>query len=182
MLNKKIAFLGIISVFGVLVVSFGAQAQGKKKGQLDCAIEENGATAFGVMVVRRDGKEIATSSCGKAILLEKGHYEAAVRLDGALDLPEKAHPVTIRPGGQELVRATFQTGTLEVHAIQGGRKAAALATIFQEGHRVGTLGMGVTGRLSAGTYMVVVRYRGEEKTFNAVAIASQERRVLNAEF
>jgi hypothetical protein len=54
--------------------------------------------------------------------------------------------------------------------------------IFRNGERVGTLGSGVSGHLSAGTYDIVARYRGAEQRFDAVTLAPAERRSLAATF
>lgn len=173
------------ALLGALVIGSlpqGVPAQAPRKGQIDCTILENGATASGVMVVRRGGQEMATGTCGKAVSVDSGSYEVVMRLDGALDRPEKVQKVNLKPGSKLTLNASFETGLLELHATQGGRKAAAMAVISQSGRRVGSLGMGVTGRLSTGSYDVALRYRGEEKQFNGVTVSVGARRVLDAAF
>ena len=174
--------IALVGALTMGTLSQSVQAQAKRRGQIDCTIKENGAAASGVMVVRRGGQEIATGTCGKAVSVDNGSYDVVMRLDGALDRPEKVQKVNLKPGGKLTLNASFETGLLEVHATQGGRKAAAMAVISQSGRRIGSLGMGVTGRLSTGSYDVALRYRGEEKQFNGVTVSVGERRVLDAAF
>ena len=90
--------------------------------------------------------------------------------------------MNIRAGGTESVQADFATGILEVNIQSGGRRAAGMAVISRGGRRVGTLGSGVSGHLSAGTYDVVVQYRSEERRFDGVSITRGQQRTLDANF
>jgi hypothetical protein len=152
------------------------------RGRIACRVTENGGAASGTMIVRKDGAEVASGPCGEPVGVPPGSYEVALGLDGALDRPTQAVRVDVAPGGTGLVAADFQTAILEVRIEAEGRRAAGMATIFRNGERVGTLGSGVAGHLSAGTYDVVARYRGAEQRFDAVTLAPAERRSLTATF
>jgi hypothetical protein len=156
----------------------GAQA----RGRVACRITENGGAASGTMTVRKDGAEVASGPCGDPLSVPPGSYEVALGLDGALDRPMQTVRVDVSPGGTGLAAADFQTAILEVRIEAEGRRAAGMATIFRNGERVGTLGSGVSGHLSAGTYDIVARYRGAEQRFDAVTLAPAERRSLTATF
>jgi hypothetical protein len=151
-------------------------------GKLSCEIRENGQTASGVISVQREGKEVAATTCGKELSLKAGSYTATLRLDGALDGPEQSQPLTIRRDATALVKAEFATGTLEVRIVSQGRRAAGLAMIRRAGKEIGALGSGVTAHLSAGSYEVVARYRGQEKVFADVKISGGGHVSLDAAF
>jgi hypothetical protein len=152
------------------------------RGRVACRVTENGSAASGTMTVRKDGAEIASGSCGDPLSVPPGSYEVALGLDGALDRPTQIVRIDVAPGGTGLATADFQTAILEVRIEAEGRRAAGMATIFRNGERVGTLGSGVAGHLSAGTYDIVARYRGAEQRFDAVTLAPAERRSLTATF
>ncbi len=152
------------------------------RGRIACRITENGGAASGTVAIRKDGQEIATGTCGEPVGVPSGSYEVVLGLDGALDRPVKTVEVTVAPGGTATAAADFQTAILEVRIEAEGRRAAGMATIFRNGERVGTLGSGVSGHLSAGTYDIVARYRGAEQRFDAVTLAPAERRSLAATF
>jgi hypothetical protein len=126
---------------------------------------------------------VARGSCGSAPLqVPPGRYRARLRLDGALDRPEKTRSVSVQAGDSERVSADFPTGVLEVRIETEGRRAAGMATIYRDGERVGPLGSGVSAHLSAGTYDVVVRYRSNEKRFEDVRLQAGQHRRLSAQF
>ncbi len=151
-------------------------------GQISCRITENGGGASGTVIVRQNGRQIATGSCGSSLPVPAGTYEVTLRLDGALDRPEQTRRVTVASGATEQVTADFSTAILEVRVTAGGRRAAGMAIITRNGQRIGTLGSGVAGHVSAGTYDVVVRYRTSERRFDAVTLARGQRRALSASF
>jgi len=157
-----------------------AQAQGR--GRIRCEITENGEAASGTLTVEAGGREVASGDCASPVAVPAGQYAVTVQLDGALDRPEQRRQVTIQAGATETVRADFATAVLEVNITAGGRRAAAMATLFKNGARVGTLGSGVAAHVSAGTYDVVVRYRGVERRFAGVTLARGQRRTLSADF
>ncbi|MCB9667779.1 MAG: hypothetical protein H6715_06660 [Myxococcales bacterium] len=179
-LGVMMALMGVVALNSSAAAEAGNQA--KKQGQLDCAVEDNGAPGSGTMVLMRAGNDVIQTSCGKPMSVNPGKYKVSLRLDGALDRPEKTMQAVVGAGTTRVLRAKFETGVLECHATVQGRRAAALAIISQDGQRVGSLGMGVTGKLSSGTYEVTIRHRNEEKVFNAVKVTQSERRVLDAAF
>jgi len=156
----------------------GAQA----RGRIACRITENGGAASGTMRVRKDGTDVGAGPCGEPLSVPPGHYEVMLGLDGALDRPTQTVSVDVGAGGTGVAAADFQTAILEVRIEAEGRRAAGMATIFRNGERVGTLGSGVSGHLSAGTYDIVARHRGAEQRFDAVTLAPAERRSLAATF
>ncbi len=152
-------------------------------GAVVCEIRENGESATGVVSLQRDGKELATGSCGgKALAASAGTYTAVLRLDGALDAPEQSQPATVKKGGKLELKADFATGTLEVRIASQGKRAAGMAIIKRDGKQIGTLGSGVSAHLSAGSYEVTARYRTQEKAFGQVQLARGQALVLDAAF
>jgi hypothetical protein len=152
-------------------------------GSVACEIRENGEAASGVVSLQRDGKELATGTCGgKEISIAPGSYHAVFRLDGALDGPEQSQDVTVKKGSKLELKADFATGTLEVRIVSQGKRAAGMAVIKRGGAQLGTLGSGVSAHLSAGTYEVVARYRTQEKTFSQVQLSRGQAVVLDATF
>jgi hypothetical protein len=152
------------------------------RGRIACRITENAGAASGTITIRRDGAEVSTGTCGSPVAVPAGSYEVVLGLDGAIDRPERTVQVTVAPGATANAVADFQTAILEVRIEAGGRRAAGMATIFRNGERVGTLGSGVSGHLSAGTYDIVAKYRNSEQRFDAVTLAPGERRSLAASF
>jgi hypothetical protein len=157
-------------------------ALAQARGHVGCRLTENGAAASGTVSVRKDGEEVASGSCGSPVAVPPGEYDVVLGLDGAIDRPERTQHVTVRAGATAETSADFQTAILEVDVTSGGHRAAGLATISRNGDRVGTLGSGVAGHLSAGTYDVVVRYRTNEQRFTGVTLSPGERRQLAAAF
>jgi len=162
----------------VVVVARAAQA----RGRIACRILENGGAASGTITIRKDGAEVSSGTCGAPTAVPAGSYEVVLGLDGAIDRPVRTVQVTVAPGATGTASADFQTAILEVRIEAGGRRAAGMATIFRNGERVGTLGSGVAGHLSAGTYDIVAKYRSSEQRFDAVTLAPAERRALSATF
>jgi hypothetical protein len=151
-------------------------------GKVVCNISENGQPASGVISVQKDGNEIATGSCGRELAVPAGNYIAALRLDGAFDGPEQRQNIEIKAGGTQKVNADFATAVLEVRITSGGRRAAGMAVIKRKGQQLGTLGSGVNAHVSAGTYRILVRYRGQEKDLGDVTLSSGQRLSLDAAF
>lgn len=152
------------------------------RGRIACRILENGGAASGTITIRKDGAEVSTGTCGAPTPVPAGSYEVVLGLDGAIDRPLRTVQVTVAPGATGTASADFQTAILEVRIEANGRRAAGMATIFRNGERVGTLGSGVAGHLSAGTYDIVAKYRSSEQRFDAVTLAPAERRALSASF
>jgi hypothetical protein len=159
-----------------------AQRGAQARGRIDCRVTENGVAASGTVRLRQSGREVASGACGTPLAAPAGRYEAVLELDGALDRPTQTVEVTIAAGSTATASADFRTGILEIAVEQDGRRAAGMATIFRNGERIGTLGSGVAGHLSVGTYDVVVRYRTSERRFEGVTLGPGERRVLSAAF
>lgn len=149
---------------------------------VQCEITENGGPASGTISVLRDGVSVAEGSCGKPLALDPGSYEAVLRLDGAMDGPEQRMPLEAAAGKTTKLSADFATGILEVKITSEGRAAAGMAILRKDGKQIGTLGSGVPGHLSVGTYDIVVRHRTAEKSFPAVAIVRGERKTIDAAF
>lgn len=151
-------------------------------GKVICSITENGQPASGVISVQKEGKEIATTSCGRELAVPAGKYVAALRLDGTFDGPEQRQNIEVKPGAPQKLSADFATGILEVRITSAGRRAAGMAVIKRSGQQLGTLGSGVTAHVSAGTYRILVRYRQQEKDLGDVTITSGQRISLAAAF
>ncbi len=151
-------------------------------GTVTCAILENGEEASGVVSLQRDGKEVASQTCGKELSVPAGAYTALLRLDGALDGPEQSQAVTVRKGAATPLKADFATGILEVRIESKGKRAAGMAVIKRAGKQIGTLGSGVSAHLSVGTYEVIARHRTQEKAFGSVSVSAGKRVELDAAF
>jgi len=149
---------------------------------VSCRVLENGAPASGTMVIRSGQQQVATGACGAPVSVRAGAYEVVIRLDGALDRPEQIKNVTVGAAGTSTVSADFPTAILEVRITSGGQRAAGMATLTRAGQQIGTLGSGVAGHLSAGTYDIVARYRTQERRFDAITLAPGQRRALSAAF
>jgi len=83
--------------------------------------------------------------------------------------------------GLATARAEFETSILEVRFTADGRPAHGLAIVKKDGRVVGTLGSGVSGRVSSGTYEVVARYRTTDRSYT-VPLAPGQRRAIRAAF
>jgi hypothetical protein len=151
-------------------------------GSVSCEIRENGEAASGVISLQKDGKELASGSCGKELSVAAGTYDAVLRLDGALDGPEQHQPLTVKKSSKAELKADFATGTLEVKIASQGKRAAGMAVIKRDGKQIGTLGSGVSAHLSAGTYEVVARYRTQQKAFSQVQVTRGQAITLDAAF
>jgi hypothetical protein len=147
-----------------------------------CEITENGQPASGTISVWVDGAELAEGTCGRPLAIPAGEHEVVLRLDGALDGPERRLPLQALAGRTVPVSADFSTGLLEVRIQSQGRDTAGIAVIRRGGRQVGTLGSGVAAHLSVGSYEVIARYRTHERRFEAVEIRKGERTALAASF
>jgi hypothetical protein len=173
------SYLHITTLLSALIPSLVvAQATGK----VGCNISENGQPGSGVISIQKDGDEIATTSCGRELSVPVGSYVAALRLDGAFDGPEQRQKIEVKAGGTQKLSADFATGVLEVRITSAGRRAAGMAVIKRNGQQLGTLGSGVAAHVSAGTYRIIVRYRGQEKDLGDVTLTSGQRLTLDAAF
>jgi hypothetical protein len=166
----------------VLATSTPPAAAQRDQGQVTCQVLDNGSPASGTMSVQAGGREVAEGSCGVPLRLPQGRYRVDVQLDGALDNPTKSQAVRVLAGKAAHVEAGFATGTLRVVVNAAGRRAAAMALIYRDGRRIGTLGSGVTAHLSAGRYAVVVRHRTDERRFDDVHVAQGRTRTLDVSF
>jgi hypothetical protein len=150
--------------------------------RVTCEITENGQPASGTVSVLADGAEVVEGACGRPLAIPAGMHEAVLRLDGALDGPERRLPLEAAAGRTVPLNADFATGLLEVRIQSQGRDTAGIAVIRKAGRQVGTLGSGVTAHLSVGNYEVIARYRNQERRFEAVEIRNGERQALEASF
>lgn len=156
-------------------------APAPRPGRLACVAEENGAYAPASIQIRAQGRLLASGSCASPIELPAGAYDAQITLETALDRPSRSVRVIVPEGGLVTARASFETAILEVRFTANRAPAHGLAIIERDGVVVGTLGSGVTARLSAGTYTVVARYRTAERRYT-VTLAPDQRRALRADF
>ena len=170
--------------FGLLAwSSYGGTADSQAAtARVTFEITENGEAASGTMSVQRDGKEVASGTCGKELTVPAGSYTAVVRLDGALDGPAQSKPLTLEPNSKSVLKVNFQTGTLEIRIASQGKRAAGMAIIKQNGRQIGTLGSGVAAHLSAGVYRVTARYRAQEKDLGDVVVEAGKPVTLDASF
>jgi len=104
-----------------------------------------------------------------------------VRLDGTLDNPSQIVDVDVTPGQTAPVSVDFKTGVLEVRIESKAQSGTGLVTVNRGTERIGTLGSGVTARLSAGKYQVVVRLGGQERRYD-VDLRPGQRRLVRAQF
>lgn len=143
----------------------GADAlQRRSQGRIRCTVTENSTAATGTMVVRDEhGAQIADGTCGAPTTVPPGRYRIALRLDGALDRPEETREVRVSANDTATVEADFSTAMLEVRIEKDGRRAPGRATLLRGGDEVGTLGSGVPVHVSAGSYTVLVTYRGQSR-------------------
>lgn len=152
-----------------------------RPGQLRCVAEENGAHAAASFEMKQNGQTVAQGSCESPVELPPGAYVAHITLETALDRPTRAVPVQVAEGGVVTARASFQTAILEVRFTDERAPVHGLAMVRQGGRTLGTLGSGVTARVSAGTYEIVARHRTEDRTYT-VSLAPGQRRALRAAF
>jgi hypothetical protein len=152
-----------------------------RPGQLTVAVDENGAYAASTYQVRQAGRVIASGSSGSPIALPAGAYEVAITLETALDRPTRTVRVLVPEGGVATARASFSTSILEVRFTKDRMAVHGLATVRQGDRVIGTLGSGVTARVSAGTYEIEARYRTEVRSYS-VTLAPVQRRALSAQF
>ena len=158
-------------------------ARAEAGGHVSCEITENGEIATGVVSVQRNGKEIATSACGRELSVPAGDYVAALRLDGAFDGPEQRQTIQVKAGGAPIkLKADFATAVLEVRIASSGRRAAGMAVIKRGGQQLGTLGSGVQAHVSVGTYRVLVRYRTQQKDLGDITMSAGQHLTLDASF
>jgi hypothetical protein len=150
--------------------------------RVTCEITENGQPASGTITVLADGAEVVEGTCGRPLPIPAGAHEAVLRLDGALDGPERRIPLEALAGRTVPLSADFATGLLEVRIQSQGRDTAGIAVIRKDRRQVGTLGSGVTAHLSVGSYEVIARYRTHERRFESVEIRKGERSALAASF
>ncbi len=155
-----------------------AQAQ---DGKIQCNVTENGTPSRGTVSVEQAGRQVASGSCGRALSVPAGKCSVTIHLEGALDNPAQTVQVRVDAGKTAPVSVDFQTAVLEVRIETTDRKATGLVAVEKRGKRIGTLGSGVAARLSAGTYVVVVRLGGKEQRYE-VDLRPGQRRLVRAQF
>lgn len=165
----------------VALLLAGAANASADEAAVQCTITENGTPSRGTVVVEREGKRLASGTCGRELSVPAGPCTLTVRLDGALDNPAKTVQVTAKSGATTAVPVDFATATLEVRVEAKDARGTGLVAVEQNGKRLGTLGSGVGARLSAGTYVVVVRMGGKEQRYE-VALRPGQRRLVRAQF
>jgi hypothetical protein len=153
-----------------------------RPGSMGCRVEENGVAAPASFALRQNGRTVASGRCGQApVEVPAGRYEAVLTLETAIDRPQRTVSLTVPEGGRALATARFSTSIVEVRFTKDRAPVHGLAIIRRDGETVGTLGSGVSARISAGTYEIVARYRTEDRTYS-VTLAPGQRRAVRAAF
>lgn len=163
------------------LLAAGAADASAQDAKLQCTITENGTPSRGTVLVERDGQRLASGACGRELVVPPGPCTLTVRLDGALDNPAKTVQATAKAGATQAVPVDFATATLEVRVETTNARGTGLVSVERDGKRLGTLGSGVGARLSAGSYVVVVRMGGKEQRYDATLRPGQ-RRIIRAQF
>jgi hypothetical protein len=179
------AFLLTVSTaFALSAPAFAQEAS--SYGRVAVTIKQNGSASSGTFEVHaRGGAIVASGHAGLPARVPAGTYDVVVRLDGAIDRPERwVRAVVVRPGGTVNVEQSFQTSILEVRVFSRGRRAAATIYVRRAGEsaNVATLGAGVRAVISAGTYDIVVRHRATERVFSGIELVAGRARTLTADF
>lgn len=157
-------------------------APAPRPGSLDCRVEENGVYAPATLQLRdANGRVVASGDCARPMEVAAGTYDAVLTLETALDRPTRTVRVNVPAGGSVTARASFATAILEVRFTEDGRPVHGLAYIRSGGRVVGTVGSGVSARVSAGRYEIVARYRTEDRVYT-VDLAAGQRRAVRAAF
>lgn len=163
------------------------------EGRVAVTVKQNGSVASGAFEVHRladashgtAGEIVASGRSGLAVRVPAGTYDVVVRLDGAIDRPERwLRDVVVGAGRTAEVEGSFQTAVLEVRVQARGRRAAATVYVRRAGETadVATLGAGVRAVVSAGTYDIVVRHRAQERVFPGIELPAGGARALTADF
>jgi len=156
----------------------GAEAQ---TGEIRCTITDNGAPARGTIVVEQNGRRVGTGSCGAVLSVPPGKCKVTVWLDGTLDNPSKTVDIEVTAGKTSTATVDFQTGVLEVRIEAKGQSGTGIVTVNRAGKRIGTVGSGVSARLSVGSYEVIVKLGGQEQRYS-VDLRPGQRRLVRAQF
>lgn len=162
-------------------------------GMIGVTVRQNGVTASGSFEVHRTGdassgaagEVVATGRSGRPVHVAPGVYDVVVRLDGAIDRPEKwVRGVRVASGRTVSLEQSFATSVLEVRVTARGRRAAATIFVRRAGEstELATLGAGVRAVVSAGTYDIVVRHRSQEQSFPGTELAAGGARTLSVTF
>jgi len=149
--------------------------------QIRCTVTENGAPSRGTVVVQQGGREVGGGTCGAAVSVPAGKCKVTVRVDGLLDNPSKSVELEAKAGKISPVSVDFQTGVLEVRIETEEKRGTGIVIVSRGSKRIGTIGSGVTARLSAGSYEILVRLGGQERRF-AVDLRPGQRRLVRAQF
>lgn len=152
-----------------------------ERGRIACGITDNGGYAPGTIELRQGGAVLASGDCTVPLELPVGTYDATLTLTSALDRPQQTVRVTVTRDGLATARAAFETSILEVRFTANGQHAPGIAYVKRDGRVVGTLGSGVSGRVSSGSYEVLARYRTTDQVLQ-VDLAPGQRRALRAAF
>lgn len=177
-----LAFAGAGAALFAAPATFAQEA----RGRIAAEVTENGRPAPGRFVVHGPGgEEVARGTSGTAVQVPAGTYDVALTLEGAIDRPEKwVRGLAVGRGATARATAAFETGTVQVQVTAGGRRAAATVLVHRVGEdaEIATLGAGVPGVLSTGTYDFQVRYRSQEQWLRGEAIAAGAVRDLTVSF
>jgi hypothetical protein len=163
------------------VLCFGAASAHAQDGQIQCSVTENGNPSRGTVAVEQGGSKVASGACGRALSVPPGKCRVTVILDGALDAPARTVEVQVEPGKTAPVSVDFETAMLEVQVRTRGQRGTSLVAVERNGRRIGTIGVEVPAKVSAGKYVVVVRLGGQEQR-HEVDLRPGQRRLVRAQF
>lgn len=195
--RRSPAFLFFVLVTTGFASAASAQdqtgAQAADYGRVAVTVKQNGSISSGSFEVHRVASAtaaapapiVASGHAGLPVRVPAGTYDVVVRLDGAIDRPERwARGVVVGAGRTVAIEQAFETSTLEVRVMSRGRRAAATIYVRRAGESadVATLGAGVRAVISAGTYDIVVRHRATERVFRGVELVAGRGRALTADF
>ncbi len=144
-------------------------------------MSDDGAYAPSSFEARQGGRLVASGSCASPATLPAGTYDVTLTLESALDRPTRHQRVVVPENGAASARASFQTAILEVRFTNDRQPVPGIAFIQKDGVQVGTLGSGVSARVSPGTYQIVARSRTHEQSYTVQLVAGQ-RRAVRASF
>ena len=168
----------VLLAFCAWLSSTSAEAQ---QGQIACIVTENGSPARGSFEIEQSGRRVASGSCARPISAPPGKSKVTVRLDGALDNPAQSVEITVVEGKTTPARVDFKTAVLEVRIETQGQRGTGMVAVEKDGRRIGTIPHGVPARLSAGTYIVIVRLSGKERR-TQVELRPGQRRLVREQF
>ena len=191
LLERRVPAFLLISLISFTSSVAAAQDESAVGGRISVTVKQNGAVVSSGFEVHRvasptaPGEIVASGRAGLPVRVPAGTYDVVVRLDGAIDRPERwTRSVVVGAGRTVEVEASFETAILEVRATSRGRRAAATIFVRRAGETVdiATLGAGVRAVVSAGTYDIIVKHRATERSFPGTELLAGRSRTLTVDF